>query len=92
MGENDRSRPGEKAAPMSNSGPASIPPPTDEPPGFAEWWVVHEAESNVYFELRAIAALRALSTNQLRSLVWVGLLDEGWTRLYAELAERGEEL
>ena len=77
---------------MSNSGPPSIPPTCDEPPGFAEWWVVHEAESNVHFELRAIAALKALSTTQLRSLVWVGLLDEGWSRMYAELAERGETL
>ena len=63
-----------------------------DPAGFAEWWAGFEAESTVQFELLAIAALRALTTEQLRSLRYVGLLDEGWSRLFAELDDRGEEL
>ena len=63
-----------------------------EPAGYAQWAVVFHAETTVLYELNAIAALRALSTNQLRSLVWIGMLDEGWTRMYDELAERGEKL
>jgi len=74
----------------SNSSAAIIP--TEEPPGYAEWAVVFHAETTVGYELHAIAALKALSTKQLRSLVWVGLLDEGWSRMYAELDERGETL
>ena len=87
---NDRGRPGEKAAPRSNSNTPSIP--TAEPPGYAEFAVVCNAEDTVLFEMHAIAALRALSTTQLRSLVWIGMLDEGWSRMYTELAERGETL
>jgi len=59
---------------------------------FDEWRAVQSAEMTVLFELDALAALRALTTDQLRSLVYVGLHDDGWTRLYAELAERGETL
>jgi len=44
----------------------------------------------VQVELLAIAALRALSTTQLRSLRWIGMLDEGWSRMYTELDERAE--
>ena len=62
------------------------------PDGYAEWAVGFNAESTVQFELLAIAALRALTTEQLRSLRYVGLLDEGWSRLFTELEERGEAL
>ena len=89
MGDNnDRGRPGEKAAPRSNSNAPSIP--TAEPPGYAEYAVVFDAETYVQMELLAIAALRALSTTQLRSLRWIGMLDEGWSRMYTELDERAE--
>jgi len=54
--------------------------------------VVFKAETDVLFELEAIAALRALTTDQLRSLTWIGLMDEGWSRLFTELEERGEKL
>ena len=54
--------------------------------------MVFKAESDVQMELLALDAMRALTTDQLRSLIWVGLLDEGWSRLFTELAERGEEL
>lgn len=52
--------------------------------------VVHEAECIVGLEVLAIEALAGLTTEQLRRLRWVGLLDEGWTRMRAELARRGE--
>jgi len=58
--------------------------------GFAEWWAVFQAESAVLLEMLALDALRALSTEQLRGLIWIGLLDEGWSRVVTELDERAE--
>jgi len=58
--------------------------------GFAEWWAVFQAESDVLLEMLALDALRALSTEQLRGLIWIGLLDEGWSRVVTELDERAE--
>ena len=83
---------GDNPAIETTDNPAIETTDNTEPDGYADWAVVFHAESAVLFELHAIAALRALTTDQLRSLIWVGLLDEGWTRLYAELDERGWEL
>ena len=85
---NDRGRPGEKAAPRSNSNAPSIP--TEEPPGYAEFAVVFEAESVVLVEQIALGAMRALTTEQLNSLIWIGLLDAGFSRVVTELDERAE--
>jgi len=66
-----------------------------EPAGYADWAVVFEAETAVLVEQIALDALRALSVDQLHSLIWIGLLDEGWSRVVTELderAERGETL
>ncbi len=63
-----------------------------EPAGYADWYVVSEAQHIVEMESLAIDALSNLTTDQLRSLVWVGLLDEGWFRMFAELKSRGAEL
>jgi len=82
---------------------ANIPPAaadnpaieTEEPPGYAEFAVVFEAETDVQIELIALNAMRALTTAQLNSLIWIGLLDEGFSRVVTELderAERGETL
>jgi hypothetical protein len=57
---------------------------------YAEWAVQREADSIVLLELLAIEALRLLSTEQLHAIKWIGLLDEGWSRLYLELEQRGE--
>ncbi len=58
--------------------------------GFAAWHAVFQAELDVQLEMLAIDALRGLSTEQLQSLIWIGLLDEGWSRVVTELDERGE--
>jgi len=82
----------------SNIPPAAADNPvigTEEPPGYAEYAVVFEAESAVLIEQIALGAMRALTTEQLNSLIWIGLLDEGFSRVVTELderAERGEEL
>lgn len=55
-------------------------------------WVVCDAEGVVALEWLAIEALRSLTAGQLRGLVWVGLLDDGWRRLVLELDARGESL
>jgi hypothetical protein len=36
--------------------------------------------------------VRSLSTDQLRDIRWIGLLDEGWHRMFAELDRRGDSL
>ncbi len=58
--------------------------------GFAAWCAVFKAESAVRLEMLALDALRGLSTEQLQGLLWIGLLDEGWSRVVTELDERGE--
>ena len=55
-------------------------------------WIVAEAESIIGLEVLALAALSQLTTEQLRGLVWIGLVDDGWRRLLAELHARGESL
>lgn len=50
---------------------------------------VGDAESIVARERLALKLLATLTVGQLRGLVWVGLLDEGWTRVYDEVASRG---
>jgi hypothetical protein len=90
MPEHDRGRPGEEAASkLSNGDSLSVQPATD---AVADWLVVFEAESVVGREWRAQQALRRLSVEQLHDLGWVGLLDDGWSRLVAELRRRGERL
>jgi hypothetical protein len=58
--------------------------------GEAEFLALHHAEGIVALEFKAIEAARMLTTEQLRAVVWLGLLDEGWSRVTAELAHRGE--
>jgi len=57
---------------------------------YAEWWAVFVAESDLLLEQLALDALRALSVEQLQGLIWIGLLDEGWSRVVTELDERAE--
>ena len=59
--------------------------------GYAEWHARFIAQSLVKEEALAQAALRSLSTQQLRDIRWIGLVDQGWRRMYAELDRRGEE-
>jgi hypothetical protein len=54
-----------------------------------EMWEEQKREGAIVLEQYARDALRGLSDSQLSSLRWVGLLDEGWTRMYGEMAERG---
>ena len=84
--------PGREPRARQRRGPRQHASIGDDPPGYAEWAVVFDAESIVSLGALAIEALRRLTTPQLRSLIWIGLVDEGWTRLYTELAERSEEL
>lgn len=51
--------------------------------------VLFEAEAIVGLEDLAIGALRRLTAAQLERLAWVGLTDDGWRRVRAELADRG---
>ena len=88
MAENDRGRPDERAPHRSNSNAPSVP--TEEPPGYAEFAVVFNAESDVLCELIALNVMRGLTTQQLRNLIWIGLLDEGFSRVVTELDERAE--
>jgi len=77
----------------TNIPPAAADKPpieTAEPPGYAEFAVVFEAESVVLVEQIAIGAMRALTTDQLNSLIWIGLLDTGFSRVVTELDERAE--
>jgi len=59
---------------------------------YAAWAVATEAENIVLLEQLALTALAQLTTEQLRGLIWVGLVDGGWRRLLAELDARGESL
>ena len=63
-----------------------------EPMGYAEWAVVWQASCIVSLEALALDALARLSTEQLRALVVVGITDLGWSRMFDELAARGESL
>ena len=56
--------------------------------GFILW----QADCIVGLESMAQHAVRSLSTDQLRAIRWIGLLDEGWRRMVAELERRGETL
>jgi hypothetical protein len=56
------------------------------------WAVIFDAENLIKLEALAIAALAGLTTDQLRAIVWVGLLDNGWSRVFLELNRRGESL
>lgn len=53
---------------------------------------VFEAESELGIQYMAFCVLRSLSDEQLRAIKWVGLLDDGWDRVFAELADRGIDL
>lgn len=57
--------------------------------GEREWLAVFDAEATVEVAALALGALARLTDGQLRALRWIGLTDEGWTRLYVELGERG---
>lgn len=52
--------------------------------------LIWEAETELGLEALARAALRPLTTEQLRRVVWVGLTDGGWRRVWDELDRRGE--
>ena len=61
-------------------------------PGYAAWYAAWQADCIVGLEALAQDALQSLSTQQLRDIRWIGLLDDGWSRMYAELERRGESL
>ena len=58
----------------------------------AAQYALWQAESLVSYEWHCEQATRMLSTEALRLVIWVGLLDEGWSRVHRELGRRGEEL
>jgi hypothetical protein len=66
--------------------PAIVPDPE------AEWFATWDAACIVGLEAMRLEAFAGLTTEQLRSLVWLGLTDDGWSALYAELAARRAEL
>ncbi len=91
MPPDERARPGEGRAQGLDGGPdKAILSQADAE--LVAWQVVREAEVTVDLADMALLAMRSLSSEQLRSVVWLGLVDEGWSRVFAELAERGEAL
>ena len=58
----------------------------------AEWFAAFDAHCIVELEALRLDAFAGLSTEQLRSLVWIGLTDDAWRALFAELESRGVEL
>jgi len=91
---NGRSRPtGAAPETLAKESTASVPPDAAEAArnaSYAAWAVATEAENIVLLEQLALSALAKLTTEQLRGLIWIGLLDDGWRRLLGELARRGE--
>jgi len=77
---------------MADDGSSVLPAAPYVPDPAAEWFALFDAECVVELEALALAALRDLTTEQLRSLRWVGLLDDGWRRMTYVLAQRGEQL
>ena len=60
--------------------------------GFGAWYAQFRADCIVGLEALAQNALRALSTEQLESMRWVGQNDTGWSQMHDELTRRGESL
>ena len=60
-------------------------------PAYREWRAEMIADAEAGIEALAQDTLRSLNTEQVRGLRWIGLMDEGWSRMYRELARRGEE-
>ena len=58
----------------------------------AAWFAIDTVERDVSALGRAVEAMRAMDTPTLRSLQWVGMMDEYWPLMYAELDRRGEPL
>jgi len=54
--------------------------------------LIFETETELAIEALGRAPLRGLTTEQLRAIVWVGLVDDGWGRVRDELERRGEQL
>lgn len=86
---NEKSRPEAASQSPAEASAITVPQPDDGSPA---WAVVREAENVLALESLALEALGLLTVEQLRALVWIGLLDEGWCRLFAELRRRGEQL
>ena len=53
---------------------------------------VMDAENSVARLGRAVEAMRALTTPALRSLQWIGIVDDVWPLMITELERRGEAL
>ena len=64
---------------------------TEDDAGYREWRAALVADAEVGIEALA-HTLRSLNVHQLRGLRWIGLMDEGCSRMYRELARRGEVL
>ena len=58
---------------------------------YRQWRAELVADTEAAMEVLAQDTLRSLSTEQVDGLRWIGLMDEGWSRMYRELARRGEE-
>jgi hypothetical protein len=56
------------------------------------WWVLHQASCVVEIEALAQEAMSELTSAQLKAILWIGLVDEGWERVRHELHRRGDPL
>lgn len=60
--------------------------------GVARDLAIMAAENTVARLGRSVEAMRALSTPALRSLQWIGIVDDVWPLMIIELERRGEAL